>query len=196
MKTFSEALSAVTDIASHWVGKTLRTTTRRLAVRRDDLEQAARIGAWKAWQCFRDGLSSWRTWASKWIRAYVEREAWGSQAQRRSPKFEARLSMRSLDKRLERRQGQDGHEKTLGDLQSSPLPSPERIASDRETLAIVRRALLRGTRGRGVRAMALAYAAGESMPSIAARRGSSVQAVSQQLRPRLLAARAAWEACR
>lgn len=195
MKTFHEALAAVADIASHWVGRTLRTTTRRLAVRRDDLEQAARIGTWKAWQSFRDELSSWRTWASKWIRAYVEREAWGSQAQRRSPKFEARLSMRSLDKYFERRQ-RDGHERTLGDLQSSPLPSPERIASDRETLTIVRRALLRGTRGREVRAMALAYAAGESMPSIAARRGSSIQAVSQQLRPRLLAARAAWEACR
>lgn len=195
MKTFSEALAAVADIASHWVGRTLRTTTRRLAVRRDDLEQAARIGAWKAWASFRDGLSSWRTWASKWIRAYVEREAWGSQAQRRSPKFEARLSMRSLDKRFEHRQ-RDGQERTLGDLQSSPLPSPERIASDRETLALVRRALLRGTRGREARAMALAYAAGESMPSIAARRGSSIQAVSQQLRPRLLAARAAWEACR
>lgn len=195
MKTFSEALAAVADIASHWVGRTLRTTTRRLAVRRDDLEQAARIGTWKAWQSFRDGLSSWRTWASKWIRAYVEREAWGSQAQRRSPKFAARLSMRSLDKRFERRQ-RDGQEKTLGDLQSSPLPSPERIASDRETLAIVRHALLRGTRDRKVRVMALAYVAGESMPSIAARRGSSIQAVSQQLRPRLLAARAAWEACR
>jgi len=192
--TFTEALSAVSDIASHWVGRTIRAASRRLAVRRDDLEQAARIGAWKAWQSFRADLSSWRTWASKWIRAYVEREAWGSQAQRRSPKFEARLSMRSLDAVL--RVSESGTPTTRLDRLHSPAPSPERVASDRETARLVRRALLQGTRGRDVRAMALAYAAGESMPSIAARRGSSIQAVSQQLRPRLLAARAAWEACR
>lgn len=194
MKTFSEAFGAVADLAAHWVKRTLRTASRRLAVRRDDLEQAARIGVWKAWLSFRDDLSSWRTWASKWIRAYVEREAWGSQRQRRSPKFAARLTMRSLDADL--RKTEQGGPVTLADRLQSLGPSPERIVADREALAIVRRALLRGTRGRDVRGMALSYVAGESMPAIAARRGSSIQAVSQQLRPRLLAARAAWEACR
>lgn len=135
--TFAEALTAVADIAKHWVGRTIRTAARRLAVRRDDLEQAARIGAWKAWQSFRADLSSWRTWASKWIRAYVEREAWGSQAQRRSPKFEARLSMRSLDAVL--RVSESGTPTTRLDRLHSPAPSPERVASDRETARLAPR---------------------------------------------------------
>jgi len=182
--TFSQRLSEVTDIIRAHVGRVIRSTSRRVAVHRDDLEQAARIGAWRAWESWDETRSSWRTWASHWVRAYVEREAWGETTRRRGEKATALRTTTSLDA-------------PLAAVLPSPAPSPEQRAIDAERLRIARRHLLRKQGRRSVmdgrRAMR-AWLSGVDMRSIAKREGVSFQAVSLQMRERLESARAALEA--
>ena len=182
--TFAQRLSEIADIIRHHVGRVMRTTSRALAVRRDDLEQAARIGAWRAWESWDEARSSWRTWASHWVRAYVEREAWGETTRRRGEKATALRTTTSLDA-------------PLAAVLPSPAPSPEQRAIDAERLRIARRHLLRKPGRRSTmdarRAMR-AWLSGVDMRSIAKREGVSFQAVSLQMRERLESARAALEA--
>lgn len=193
--TFDDALSEVSDIIRHHVGRVMRTTSRALAVRRDDLEQAARIGAWRAWESWDEARSSWRTWASHWVRAYVEREAWGHNHARKGQKAAALRATDSLDREVARVSRE--RRAMLGDLIPDPAPSPERRAIDAQLLRRVRRKLLAssGPRSRmdGRRAMQR-WLSGWSLRDVAKGERVSFQAVSLQMRERLAAARAVMEA--
>ena len=191
--TFDEALKSVADIVK-WRVNFVRPKSHD---ERDEYTQAARIGVWKAWQSWRPGAgSSWRTWAATWIRAHTEREAWGSQTQRKSLKWEAKRRTVSLQSPTHRRR----HEE-LGDVLPSPKPTPEQVVAAREVLREVGRHMGRIERPKSgakfnARHAMRAYAEGYTMGEIAAKYGVTLQAVHARLRPRLRAGRELMEAMR
>lgn len=196
--TFDAALAEVSDIIRHHVARVLRTTSRAYAVRRDDLEQAARIGAWYAFRRYDASHgASWRTWATHWIRAYVEREAWGSTHNRDGEKATGRRATASLDRELPRVHGSGAKRLTLADLIPDPTPSPERRAIDVQTLRLAKRALLAPTGPRSrmdARRAMQRWLSGWNLRDVAKGERVSFQAVSLQMRERLAAARVAVEA--
>lgn len=188
-------LSTVQDIIWHHVGRVMRSTSSRFPVRRDDLVQAGRIGAWYAWRSYRPTAdASWRTWAEIWIRAYVEREAWGATHSRGGAAAEGRRNAISLDRALTTN---DGETRTVADVVPDPAPSPETRVGDAEVLARVQRCLAwparTDSRINTPRAVALNLG-GMSLRDVAKLEGVSFQAVSLQVRQRLVKAREVREA--
>ena len=188
-------LSTVQDIILHHVGRVMRSTSSRFAVRRDDLMQDGRVGAWYAFRSFKpNGGMQWRNWAGIWIRAYVERGAWGAVHSRGGANAEGRRNAVSLDCGLTTN---DGETRTVADVIPDPRPSPEQRAIDRQALDSVLRVLLakRGDRSRfNVSRAVRAVVAGEQLRTVARREGVSFQAVDQNVRARLAKARAVREA--
>ena len=183
-------LSTVRDIILHHVGRVMRSTSSRFAVRRDDLLQAGRIGAWYAFRSFKsDGGMQWRNWAGTWIKAYVEREAWGAVHNRGGAAAEGRRNAVSLDRALTTN---DGETRTVADIVPDPAPSPETRVGDAEVLARVQACLAwparTDSRINTPRAVALSLG-GMSLRDVAKVERVSFQAVSLQVRQRLAKAR-------
>ena len=183
-------LSTVRDIILHHVGRVMRSTSRRFVVRRDDLMQAGRIGAWYAFRSFKaDGGMQWRNWAGTWIRAYIEREAWGAVHTRGGAAAEGRRNAISLDRALT---VSDGETRTVADVVPDPAPSPETRVGDAEVLARVQACLAwparTDSRINTPRAVALSLG-GMSLRDVAKVERVSFQAVSLQVRQRLAKAR-------
>lgn len=195
--TYADALASCRRLIGSRIRQCLRATHAHLAVDADDLHQAARVGVWYAWRSY-DATrgASFATWAEKWIRAYVEREAWGVHHARRGPKATLRNNTVSLEMMLRGRHA-DGRKAVLADVVPDPKPSPERILADRQRLAIARSVLLakspRGARF-DVRAAMRRHLNGEGLRSIAADVGVSFQAVSLHVTKRREFARALVEA--
>lgn len=188
-------LDSVRDIIKANVRRVMHTTSSRFHVRRDDLMQAGRIGAWYAHRSYRaDKAASWRTWAGVWIRAYVEREAWGAVHTRGGANAEGRRNAVSLSRPLT---VEDGETRTVADFIADPAPSPETRVGDAEILARVQRCLAwparTDSRINTPRAVALSLG-GMSLREVAKVERVSFQAVSLQVRQRLAKAREVREA--
>jgi len=191
--TFDEALAEVRDALKYHTRRVMRLTTSRFPTRRDDLIQAGRIGAWYAWRAYKPTRgASWRTWADLWIRAYVEREAWGAKQNRDGATAKGRREWRSLDARLSRMDRE-----TWADIIPDPAPSPETRVGDAEVLARVQACLAwparTDSRINTPRAVALSLG-GMSLRDVAKVERVSFQAVSLQVRQRLAKAREVREA--
>lgn len=188
-------LSTVQDIILHHVGRVMRSTSSRFPVRRDDLLQAGRIGAWYAFRSFKaDGGSKWRNWAGVRVKAYVEREAWGPVHTRGGAAAEGRRNAVSLDRELT---AADGETRTVADVVPDPAPTPEVRVGDAEVLARVQACLAwparTDSRINTPRAVALSLG-GMSLRDVAKVERVSFQAVSLQVRQRLAKAREVREA--
>jgi len=183
-------LSTVRDIILHRVRRTMRSTSSRFPVRRDDLMQAGRIGAWYAWRSFKPtGGMQWRNWAGTWIKAYIEREAWGAVHNRGGAAAEGRRNAISLDRALT---ANDGETRTVADVIPDTAPTPEVRFGDAEVLARVQACLAwparTDSRINTPRAVALSLG-GMSLRDVAKVERVSFQAVSLQVRQRLAKAR-------
>ena len=147
--------------------RTLRTASRRLAVRRDDIGRAHPACGNSSRP---ETTSSRRTWASKWIRAYVEHPRRGARNGNGGRQVRPRLTMRSLDADL-REDRQRGSRRWPTGSSPRAIPGANRRRPWKR-LPSSGRALPRGNGSARRARHGAVHVAGESTPAIAARRGS------------------------
>lgn len=188
-ESFDAALAELRPVIRHRIRRYLRpwhTDTQR-----DEMQQAARIGAWHAWRRFDASRASWQTYASLFVDAYVARSVLGSKRQRESAKWRYIAQLVPLDEPTI-----DGG-LTLSEMLPAPLEDIDEALDRPRRLEAARAAVLAGDRTHDARVRLVPVGevtlrhvvGGETLRVLAEEYGVSKQAVSLAIQRRLLKAR-------